>query len=159
MAAGVRMVEAKPLFGFGLDRYRAEAAGYFRQPADIPMVGYYASSLVGVPQEPLPLHNTYLAYAVELGLVGVTLWLAALLWAVLGAVLSAGPPSLRPWKLGLVAVTVCVLVVSLVNPHEPPFAMLLLLVWAGVASARPAVSPAVETRAPAAGTGSLPLLA
>jgi putative inorganic carbon (HCO3(-)) transporter len=145
MAAGMRMIEAKPLFGFGLDRYRADAEEYFRQPATYPMVGYYANTLIGFPQQPLPLHNTYLAYAVELGLVGLLLWLAALLWAVLEGALRAGPRALRPWKLGLLAVAVCVLVMSLVNPHEPPFAMLLLLVWAGVATgARPLGAPAPE---------------
>jgi len=159
LAAGARMVEAKPLFGFGFNRYREEAEEFFRQPANYPMVGYYANSLLGVEEEPEPLHNTYLSYAVELGLLGTALWLGSLIWAVLDGILQAGPPGRRPWKLGLVAVAICFLVVSFVNPHEPPFALLLLLVWAGVARGRPpltahareptAASPAVTAPAPA----------
>ena len=39
-AAGLRMVKARPLFGFGLGRYEAESVDYFRQPSDYPMTGY-----------------------------------------------------------------------------------------------------------------------
>jgi O-antigen ligase len=151
LGAGLRMVEAKPLFGFGFNRYREEAEEFFRQPATYPMVGYYANSLLGLEEEPEPLHNTYLSYAVELGLLGTALWLGSLLWAVLEGILRAGPPGQRPWKLGLVAVATCFLVVSFVNPHEPPFALLLLLVWAGVAYGRPPLAHPARDRAAARG--------
>jgi hypothetical protein len=42
---------------------------------------------------------------------------------------------MRPWKLGLLAVALFVLIVIAVNPHEPPFAFLILMLWAGVALA------------------------
>jgi O-antigen ligase len=40
MSAGIRMIEARPLLGFGWDRYKDSSEDYFRQPADYPMVGH-----------------------------------------------------------------------------------------------------------------------
>jgi putative inorganic carbon (HCO3(-)) transporter len=145
-AAGIRMVEARPLFGFGFGRYAEESVDYFRQPADYPMSGYYHGVTIGLPDEILPIHNTYLSYAVELGLVGLVLWLASLAWAVGEAVLAPGPASLRPWKLGLLAIAVFFLVVSFVDPHTAPFPMVVLFVWAGLA--RGVVPDALSARAP-----------
>ena len=136
IAAGLRMVEAKPLLGFGWDRYRSDSEDYFRQPPDYPMTGHIQGVTIGLPRLVLPLHNTYLAYAVELGLIGCMLWMASLLVAVLGAITSPGPPALRSWKLGLLAISVFFLVVSFFDPHEQPFPMALLLLWAGVAYGR-----------------------
>jgi O-antigen ligase len=145
-AAGVRMIEARPLFGFGFGRYAEESVDYFRQPADYPMTGYYHGVTIGLPDEILPIHNTYLSYAVELGLVGLVLWLASLIWAVGEAVLAPGPASLRPWKLGLLAAAVFFLVVSFVDPHTAPFPMVVLFVWAGVA--RGVAPDSLPARAP-----------
>lgn len=132
-AAGLRMVDAKPLFGFGWDRYKSDSLDYFRQPREYPQGGYMLSEGVGSLDEPLPLHDTYLAFAVELGLVGALLWLASLLWGIGGAIFKRGPSPLRPWKLGLLALTVFYLVVAFVDPHEQAFSLLLLWIWAGVA--------------------------
>jgi putative inorganic carbon (hco3(-)) transporter len=159
-AAGIRMVEAQPLFGFGFGRYAEESVDYFRQPAGYPMSGYYHGVTIGLPDEILPIHNTYLSYAVELGLVGLVLWLASLAWAVGEAVLAPGPASLRPWKLGLLAVAAFFAAVSFVDPHTAPFPMVVLFVWAGLARgvapdalpARAAVPVwAARSAAPAAG--------
>ncbi|MDX6610216.1 MAG: putative inorganic carbon ((-)) transporter [Solirubrobacterales bacterium] len=142
-AAGLRMVQAKPLFGFGLDSYEAESVDYFRQPEDYPMTGYTHGITIGVPDPILPIHNTYLSYAVELGLAGALLWLASIAWAIGGAILARGPASLRPWKLGLLAIAVFFLVVCVVDPHTAPFPMVLMLAWAGVAAgAKPLPSEA-----------------
>jgi putative inorganic carbon (hco3(-)) transporter len=132
ISAGLRMLAAKPLLGFGWDSYESDSLEYFRETASYPMEGYALGGF-GVPGKPLPLHETYLAYAVELGLLGALLWLATLLWGVGEAILRSGPASLQPWKLGLLAVTTCFLVIGLVNPYQAPFPMLLLWVWAGVA--------------------------
>lgn len=132
-AAGLRMLAARPLFGFGLGRYKADSLPYFRQPADYPMTGRLAFDVVGDPEVIQPLHNLYLGYAVELGLVGASLWLASLLWAIGGAILIRGPSALRPWKLGLLAISTFMLTVTLVNPNQPPFIALVLWTWAGVA--------------------------
>jgi putative inorganic carbon (hco3(-)) transporter len=133
MAAGIRMIESRPLLGFGWDRYRSSSEDYFRQPSDYPMVGHIPGVTIGLPRNVIPLHNTYLAYAVELGLIGLLLWMASLLVALVSAIATAGPPALRSWKLGLLAIAVFFLIVSFFDPHEQPFPIALLLLWAGVA--------------------------
>ncbi len=145
--AGLRMIAAKPLFGFGWERYRSDSLDYFRETAEYPMYGHFPGD--AEPGEKiLPLHDTYLAYAVELGLVGTLLWLAALLWGVGGAIFSHGPDELRPWKLGLIAISVFFLVVAVFNPYQEPFPVLVLWLWAGVAQGSPSLA-AQATRAKA----------
>jgi putative inorganic carbon (HCO3(-)) transporter len=131
--AGLRMIAAKPLFGFGWERYRSDSFDYFRQSPDFPMYGYKPSNAVQ-GEKTLPLHDTYLAYTVELGLVGALLWLATLLWGV-GRAICTPPASgeLRRWKLGLLAIAVFFLVVAIFNPSQAPFSVMLLWLWAGVA--------------------------
>jgi O-antigen ligase len=131
-AAGLRMVAAKPLFGFGWGRYTQDGLDYFRQAADYPLSGF-APNASGVSGRPLPLHDTYLAYAVELGLVGVLLWLLTQLWGLGGAIFSRGVAGVRAWKQGLIAVSVFFFVVAAFNPYQQDFPVLLLWVWAGVA--------------------------
>jgi O-antigen ligase len=107
------------------------------------MSGYTHGITVGVPDPILPIHNTYLSYAVELGLVGVLLWLASIFWAIGGAILARGPASLHPWKLGLLAISVFFLVVCVVDPHTAPFPIVLMFVWAGAAAgAKPVLAGA-----------------
>jgi putative inorganic carbon (HCO3(-)) transporter len=131
-ATGLRMIDARPLFGFGWNRFTSDSLEYFRQGNDHPMTGYSQGG-IEASETLVPLHNTYLSYAVELGLVGALLWLASLLWGVGGAIFSRGSGDLRPWKLGLLAITVFFLVVALFNPYQLAFPMLLLWTWAGVA--------------------------
>jgi O-antigen ligase len=146
-SAGLRMFEARPLFGFGWNRYESDSIEYFRQAEDYPMIGLGLTTGVwGVPEKRYPLHDTYLSYAVELGLVGALLWLTSLLWGLGEAVFSRGQADLRPWKLGLLAMAVFFLVVSVFDPYQGPFPVLLLWVWAGVALGR-APLPARERRA------------
>jgi putative inorganic carbon (hco3(-)) transporter len=137
ISAGLRMVAAKPLFGFGWDSYGRDNLDYFRQSADYPMEGYELGGY-GSPGKVLPLHETYLAYTVELGIVGALLWIAAVLCGLGSAILNRGPAGLLPWKLGLLACGVCFLVIGLFNPYQPAFPVLLLWVWAGVARGQPA---------------------
>lgn len=153
-AAGLRMIEAKPLFGFGWDRYQSDSLEYFRQATDYPMTGHTPGVTIGLPQHVSPLHNTYLSYGVELGLVGTFLWLASLFWGVGSAIFSRGSPSLRQWKLGLIALTVFFLVISFVNPREQPFPIVLLLAWAGVAIGSSPSSAAVKLRSRIPALGS-----
>lgn len=138
-SAGLRMVEAKPLLGFGFNRYQSESLDYFRQPSRYPMTGYVHGVTIGLPDPVLPLHNTYLSYAVELGLIGALLWLTSVAWAVADALSNRGPRALRPWKLGLLAIAVFFFVVSVVDPHTAPFPMVVLFTWAGVARGRTAL--------------------
>jgi putative inorganic carbon (hco3(-)) transporter len=152
-SAGLRMIAAKPLFGFGWDRYVDDSLPYFRETSDYPMTGY------SLPEEELPLHNSYLSYAVELGLVGMALWLLAVLWGLGGAIFSRGSPQLRPWKLGLLAMTIFFFVIAFFDPLQQNFTELLLWTWAGLAladshvlRARPSTSTARSTLGKLAGS-------
>jgi O-antigen ligase len=128
-AAGLRMIAARPLFGFGWDRYKQDSLDYFRQASTYPMTGFSKGEL------PLPLHNSYLSNAVELGLVGALLWLAALFWGIGGAIVLGSAPELRPWRLGLIALAVFFLVIAFFDPLQQTFTQLSLWVWAGVVMA------------------------
>lgn len=159
-ATALRMIEAKPVLGFGWGRYTSDSLEYFRQSPNYPMDGYtHAESLAGLAEKPLPLHDSYLSYAVELGLIGALLWLVTLLCGTGGAIF--GPPSLelRPWRLGLVAITVFFLVVGLFNPYLAPFAVLLLWLWAGVATGPLRIQPHVRTQPVRASPGPRPVVA
>ena len=78
------------------------------------------------------VHNTPLGYGAELGLIGLTLWLLALLCGVGAALAPRGPPDLIPWRAALLAVATALLVViNAVPPTAWPNRSLWLL--AGVA--------------------------
>lgn len=125
-AAALRMIAAKPLLGFGWDNYVHVSTDYFRQSRNYPMTGFSTF------KNPLPLHDSYLSNAVELGLVGALLWLASLFWGLGGAILGRASPELRPWKLGLIALAVFFLVLAFFDPLQANFTELLLWVWAGI---------------------------
>ncbi len=88
---------------------------YFRRNPNYPLtaVGY-------------PLHNVILSWAVDLGLVGATLWALALLLGVGGAFLTRGPPDLAPWKYGLLGVFAGYLVIA---NSIPPMLFTNLVPW------------------------------
>lgn len=132
-STGLRMISAKPLLGFGWDRYEADSLEYFHQPADYPMTGYTTVTTIGLPAPVLPLHDTYLAYGAEIGFVGLGLWFLCWAGAAAAAVLTPGDPRLRSWKTGLLALAVFFLIIGLFDPHEQPFPMMLLLTWSGIA--------------------------
>jgi O-antigen ligase len=98
--AAVNMVEAKPLFGFGWSRFAHDSADYFQQSPDYPLTATSAG-----------VHNTPLTYAVELGLIGMTLWIMGVLFGVGGALATPGPPDLDLWRTGLLALATAYLVV------------------------------------------------
>jgi putative inorganic carbon (hco3(-)) transporter len=119
--AALNMVDARPLFGFGWNRFDAVGTDYFQQSDDIPL-----TSGVGVG-----VHSAYLSHLAELGLVGTTLWLLSTVLAVWLAIARRGPPELEPWRYGLLAVTVMFLVVSLfVYPYL--FGVVVVWTWAGI---------------------------
>lgn len=113
--AATNMIEAKPLFGFGWSRFASESSDYFQQAFDYPLTATDAG-----------LHNTPLTYAVDLGLVGATLWLVGVLFGIGTALTTRGPPELRPWHVGLLAIGVASLVVS---NSVPPTAWLNRSIW------------------------------
>jgi hypothetical protein len=53
--------------------------------------------------------------------------------AIGGSVLRRGPPALRPWKFGLLALFVASLVSYAATPFSFVFPTLLLWLWAGLA--------------------------
>jgi putative inorganic carbon (HCO3(-)) transporter len=119
--AAENMVLDRPLTGFGLGRFRADSAPYFRLNPNFPLTNTGGE-----------LHNVFLSYAVELGLVGFTLWFAAALLAIGGAIVRRGPPELYPWRVGLLAVTVMWVVVATLVPMVQAFPNQVLWLWAGV---------------------------
>ncbi|HET6449410.1 MAG TPA: O-antigen ligase family protein [Conexibacter sp.] len=135
-AAALRMLADRPVLGFGWNTFQRESGPYFVQSRDYPLTGAHTA-----------LHNVYLLNAVELGLLGTTLWLAAMVVCIGGAIVRRGPPGLADWRSGLVAISVFWVVITLVNPLQQSFSQLLLWTWAGIVAsgtlyARKAASPA-----------------
>jgi hypothetical protein len=142
--AAIDMVDARPLLGWGWYRFADVSPRFLRQSASYP--------LTTVPRP----HNVFLANASELGLVGTSLWLVALLGAIGAAVLLRAPPELEPWRVGLIAVSVNWLVVANFTPlgYALPNHVLWLwpgVVWSGVIARRrrPVPAPAGALPSPA----------
>jgi O-antigen ligase len=128
--AAVNMVEAYPLIGIGWDRFTAESGDYFRVARDFPLTAQ---------QE--VIHNVFLTYAAEVGLVGVGLWLAVVFMGMFAALWppARGEPHL--WQMGLLAYFVFFVVISnFVFPQVFPNLAFWLLAGATVGAAR-ATSP------------------
>ena len=120
--AAVNMIEVKPLLGFGWSRFVGDSRDYFEQAFTYPLT---ATNDHGI-------HNVPLSYAVELGLVGMTLWVFGVLFGIGGALATRGPPDLAHWRIGLLALAgACIVVFNSV----PPTAWLSRSLWlmAGVA--------------------------
>jgi putative inorganic carbon (hco3(-)) transporter len=126
-AAGLRMIADRPLIGFGWDRGNDFIDPYFRLDRNIPLTGAQAG-----------FHNVYLQYGVALGVLGLALWLLGGGMAVAGALIRRGPPSLRPWQIGLKAFVAAWAVVALSSPASYSFSTFLLWTWIGVATGLPA---------------------
>jgi len=118
--AGLNMIEARPLTGFGWQTFQSDSRLYFQQSQNYPLT---ATTFV--------VHNFLLGYAVELGVIGLALWLAAVLLGVGSALGTRGPPDLEMWRVGLIAVAIMFAVVAnSIPPSE--FPNLALWLWAGV---------------------------
>ena len=119
--AAENMVAARPLFGFGLNTFKDRSSDYFEQNKNFPLTNTGGE-----------LHNVFLSNAAELGLVGTSIWLLALLLAVGGAIVVRGPPELYPWRIGLLAVAVMWVIVANLVPMKQAFPTQLLWLLAGV---------------------------
>jgi O-antigen ligase len=120
--AAANMIAERPLLGFGWSQFVVKDKNYFQQSRDYPL-----TNVSGIA-----IHSTLILYAVELGLVGMLLWLATLVAGVGGALSARGPPDLRAWRVGLLAIAVCfVVTMNFVPPAR--FPTLIVWVWAGVA--------------------------
>jgi O-antigen ligase len=121
-AAALNMVSDRPLVGFGLGTFNEKNRDYFTLLDRVPQI---AVLKIGV-------HNVFLDLAVELGLIGVGLFVACLACAVGSALLSRGPPELAPWRAGLIAVAVFWIVVANFAPTGQVYPSLVVWLWAGV---------------------------
>jgi O-antigen ligase len=118
--AAINMTEARPLVGFGWGTFLNKSGDYFRQSRDYPLT---ATDVI--------VHNLFLAYAADLGLIGLALYLVAASTSLVPLMFKRGPPSFRPWRLGLVShVLSFVIVMSFVPPSV--FPNLFVWLWAGV---------------------------
>jgi putative inorganic carbon (HCO3(-)) transporter len=120
--AALQMIDHRPLLGFGWSRFGDASPDYYTLAA-----GYPLTSVAVV-------HNVFLSYAVELGLLGVALWAAGFALAV-GSALTVREPRLQPWRSGLVALVVAWLVIANFSPFFYAFPNYLVWLWAGVVTA------------------------
>jgi O-antigen ligase len=131
--AALNMINQKPLFGFGWAEFQPKSISYYQQASGYPLTGFG-----------LDVHDAYLRYAVELGLVGVTLWVTAILMALGGALLRRGPPMFYGWKVVAGTFAVFYLIVVAFVPAEtfPNLILWLLLGLAWVPRPEPVPVPA-----------------
>jgi putative inorganic carbon (hco3(-)) transporter len=127
-AAAVRMLEARPLTGFGWNRFETESLPYYQLAFGYPLTS------VG------EVHNVFLSNAAELGLIGGSLWLLALVVAVGAPLVRPPPPGLRHWRVALLAIATLWVVTANFAPLAQVFANLLLWTWAGVMWPKPTAS-------------------
>jgi putative inorganic carbon (hco3(-)) transporter len=120
-AAAIQMVGDRPLVGFGWGRFVTASAPYLTQHAGFPLTG-----------AGLEVHNVFLSRAVELGLIGAALWLAAFIVALGGAAVTRGPPEAITLRAGLIALLVSWVVAASFGPLGYAFPTLLLWTWAGI---------------------------
>jgi len=124
--AALGMVEAKPLVGFGWGTFPTAGGEYFRQSANYPLVG--TQTIV---------HNVYLSYASELGLIGVSLWVLGFIFGIGGAAFSKTSREMRPWRDAVMPLAGFYLVVIYFIP--PPTGLSAMMVWlsAGIVLSNP----------------------
>jgi O-antigen ligase len=118
-AAALRMIADKPLFGFGWGSWVSSSEDYYRQSPDYPLTFIDR------------VHNVYLANAVDLGLLGAFIWLAVVATVVLGGIFRRGPPSMRLFKIGLIALAISYAIIATTTPLGFSAPTLLLWTWAG----------------------------
>ncbi len=122
--ASVNMVEAYPLVGVGWGRFQAESPAYFEQNPDFPLT---ATDEI--------IHNVFLTYAAETGLVGLSLWLLTLALGAAAALRPGTRPEARPWKVAAGAYLVFYLTISsFVFSQVFPNNMVWLLLGVAVAA-------------------------
>ncbi|HYI38579.1 MAG TPA: O-antigen ligase family protein [Thermoleophilaceae bacterium] len=132
--AAANMVEAHPLVGVGWGRFQAESAPYFEENQDFPLT---ATDEI--------IHNVFLTYAAETGLIGLSLWLLTLGMGAAAALRPGTRPEARPWKVAAGAflvfyLTIASFVFSQVYPNNMVWLLMGVAVGAGGAI-RPGGAP------------------
>lgn len=117
-AAAVRVVLARPVEGVGLNRFHVVERDWVWQNPQYPLTN------MGID-----VHNVLLGYAAELGLTGVTLWLATILYAMwfawTGPTDRRGP--LRDFRVAALAFGVAWFTVSMLVPIK--YALPTTILW------------------------------
>lgn len=139
--AAMNLLETRPLLGVGWGQFvpRTEHGEFFEQAADYPVTG------VGNV-----LHNQFVSNIVELGLIGASAWIVALLLALGGGLTAPVPEDgsdLLAWKSALLAYAVFFFIVSNVTPTHL-FANLVFWLLAGIAWTGRMAVPPLRTRRP-----------
>jgi O-antigen ligase len=122
--AAVLAWEEHPVFGIGWETFISTSSVYLRQSSTYPLTGTN-----------LEVHNVFLSHLAELGALGALFWVWALVTGVGGAALRRGPPELYPWRLALIGIFACFVVVANLGPLSYPLPNLLLWLWAGIVAA------------------------
>jgi O-antigen ligase len=142
-AAGLRMLETRPLLGFGWGKGNEEKLYYFRLDPNIPLSGSQDN-----------FSNLFLQYAVDLGLVGFALWTLATGAALLTPMLISRSGDLRRWQPGLKALVVAWVAMGLTAPTDYVFSTLAMWTWAGVVYGAGGSREASTARGPRLGATS-----
>jgi len=120
-SAALRMIESRPLLGFGWGEFPTVSFRYYHVARTYPL-----SAVAEV-------HNVVLSNAAEIGVVGVAMWLSAVAIAMTAPFRRRGPPSLEPWKLGMVAVAIAWFVQANFAPLSYAFDNYVPWLFAGIA--------------------------
>jgi putative inorganic carbon (hco3(-)) transporter len=122
--AALRMIADKPLLGHGWYTFGTESLDYYRQAPDRPVTTVER------------VHNVFLSYAAELGVLMLVAWVIAIGLALAGGLRRRGPPDLDDWRSGLVAFAVAWAVVANFTPMGYAFVHSLLWLMAGMTWSR-----------------------
>ncbi|HEX5146180.1 MAG TPA: O-antigen ligase family protein [Conexibacter sp.] len=135
--AAVAMVRARPLTGFGWNRFTDRDAPYFWQSDAAPLT---AGDIIP--------HNALLANAAELGLPAALLWIGGIAAAVGAALRARRPPAADPWRDVLLGLAVVALALMLFTPLLSPWPLVVLLTWSGALRAQALHPSALRAVAP-----------
>lgn len=105
-----------PFFGIGWQTFETKGDAYLREAGSYPLTG-----------SGLEVHNVFLSHLAELGALGAVLWTWALLSAVGAACFRSVRPEMRAWRLALMAMFACFVVVANLGPLS--YALPNLMIW------------------------------
>lgn len=132
--AAERMVESRPVLGYGWGRFSEVGDDFYVQSPNYPITS------VG------ELHNVPLSFLAELGVLGFVGWVVTLALAASGSVLRRGPPAVSAWQISLVMIGVNWLILLNFTPFRSSFTNYVVWTWIGVVGV--VVREARESRSP-----------
>jgi len=119
-AAALRMVEARPALGFGWGMFGQASVPYYRLAKSYPLTSVTDA------------HNVPLSNAAELGLLGLALWIAILLAAIVRPSVRRAPPEIELYRLGLIAIATAWFVQANFTPFDYAFDNYVVWLFAGI---------------------------